>query len=286
MGKVVFKMRYAPAASFRSDDPIVSNEFRLPDFAQVDAPFWIAETEVTYELWREVYNWATSAERGTRQYRFQNPGQRGASGRDDLSPLLPVTTVNWRDAMVWCNALTEYYNAANGTNLTCVYTHEGQVVRDSTHANWTVCDAVIANGTATGFRLPTSAEWQLAARYIDGKEWLPGDHVSGDTSGPSWSIDKETSKVFGDYAWYSGNSGRTTQVVGGRLPNALGVYDMNGNVTEWCFDWLVPGSPAYGRIYRGAAYDDSPGYLTVGRASGFSPDTANWFLGFRFAMGL
>lgn len=76
----------------------------------------ISETEVTYELWRE-----------------------------DLSDQQPATAMNWRDAMVWCNALTEYYNAANGTSLACAFTHQGQVVRDSTHANWTVCNAVLAD---------------------------------------------------------------------------------------------------------------------------------------------
>lgn len=287
VGGVVFRMRYAPSASFQSDDPIISNNDKLPAFVQVDDPFWIAETEVTYELWKEVYNWATHEARGARQYRFQNPGRRGETGREDLSAQQPVTAINWRDAMVWCNALTEYYNAANGTSHGCVYTHEGQVVRDSTHANWTVCDAVVTDESANGFRLPTNAEWQLAARYIDGKSWLPGDHVSGDSSGPSWSMDgRGRSEVFGDYAWYWSNSGRTTKAVGGKIPNALGVYDMSGNVVEWCFDWIDPQSVAFGRIYRGGYYACVEGEIFVGNVYAGLPDFLNWMVGFRFVKGL
>ena len=85
VGGVVFKMRYAPSASFKSDDPIISNNEKLPNFAQVSDPFWIAETEVTYELWKKVYEWAIHEARGARQYQFQNPGRRGATGREDLS---------------------------------------------------------------------------------------------------------------------------------------------------------------------------------------------------------
>ncbi len=286
VGDVVFAMRYAPSASFKSDDPAISNNDQLPAFVQVNAPFWISETEVTYELWRDVYEWAIHEARGARQYRFQNPGRRGEAGREDLSDQQPATAMNWRDAMVWCNALTEYYNAANGTSLACAYTHQGQVVRDSTHANWTVCDAVLADESATGFRLPTNAQWQLAARYIDGTSWLPGDHVSGDTSGPSWSADGRRSEAFGDYAWYWSNSGRTTQVVGRRLPNALGVYDMSGNVLEWCFDWIDPQSVAFGRIYRGGYYGNVEGEMFVGSVNAGSPDYFNWMVGFRFVKGL
>lgn len=148
-------------------------------------------------------------------------------------------------------------------------------MRDSTHANWTVCDAVLADESATGFRLPTNAQWQLAARYIDGISWLPGDHVSGDTSDPNRSPDGRSSKVFGDYAWYWSNSGRTTQAVGRHLPNALGVYDMSGNLLKWCFDWIDPQSVSLGRIYRGGYYESVEGELFPGSVYASSLDYFN-----------
>lgn len=148
-------------------------------------------------------------------------------------------------------------------------------MRDSTHANWTVCDAVLADESATGFRLPTNAQWQLAARYIDGISWLPSDHVSGDTSDPNPSPDGRSSKVFGDYAWYWSNSGRTTQAVGRHLPNALGVYDMSGNLLKWCFDWIDPQSVSLGRIYRGGYYESVEGELFPGSVYASSLDYFN-----------
>lgn len=134
----------------------------------------------------------------------------------------------------WQPEVNSTVGLEHGTSVACVYTYGDQVVRDSRNSNWTVCDAVKVEGSAMGFRLPTNAEWQLVARYIDGKSWFPGDHVSGDISGPCWSCDgKATWIVFGDFAWYWSNSGLTTNVVEGWSPNALGIYDMSGNVLEW-----------------------------------------------------
>ena len=84
------------------------------------------------------------------------------------------------------------------------------------------------------YRLPTAAEWEYAARAGRATQYTWGD---------------DGSKI-GDYAWYSSNASRTTRPVGGKQPNAWGLYDVTGNVMEWCHD-----SPGYGgevlRVLRG-----------------------------------
>ncbi len=70
--------------------------------------------------------------------------------------------------MVWCNALTEYYNTKNDTIYECVYKkNNGEVIRSSTDANADVCDSVVPDTEADGFRLLSVDEWELAARYKD-----------------------------------------------------------------------------------------------------------------------
>jgi hypothetical protein len=99
---------------------------------------------VTYQLWSTIYTWATDNARGANKYTFANPGSRGGHIDDTITYKVftsghgtdPVTTINWRDAIVWCNALTEYYNAQNKTSLGCVYKDTGgNVIRDSTKAD-------------------------------------------------------------------------------------------------------------------------------------------------------
>ena len=148
--------------------------------------------------------------------------------------------------MVWCNALTEYSNAMEETKYSLVYRYNGAIVRDATNA--TACDKVKVNSGSKGFRLPTSMEWELAARCIDGSRWTPGNYPSG--------ADGVTSFV-GTVAWYSGNSNLSTHSVGTKKPNALGVYDMTGNVYEWCFDVdsTDTGIGEICRVIRGGCYD-------------------------------
>jgi len=92
----------------------------------------------------------------------------------------PVTYVDWSSVMVWCNALTEYYNQSNGSDLKPVYKHDGAVVRDASDKE--VSDSITMVQGADGFRLPTGTEWELVARYT--------------TSGPE-----------GKYEEFSGGSG-------------------------------------------------------------------------------
>ena len=240
-------MRSVPAASF----PTGTNDLGT---GSVSNAYWMAETEVTYQLWDTVYDWAIDAARGANQYHFQNSGVMGDGlGRTNQHP---VTNIYWRDAMVWCNALTEYYNARNGTSLTCVYTSSA-IVRDSRDANAAVCNSVTANAAAKGFRLPTSMEWELAARYRgsnstnailrNGIYWTKGNSASGATA------DSSNAAATGAVAWYGLNSGSSTHPVGQKIANALGLYDMSGHVWEWCFSFWSAERPN-DRMKRGGSY--------------------------------
>ena len=130
--------------------------------------------------------------------------------------------------------------------------------------------------TGKTFRLPTEAEWEYAAR---GGKKSKGYKYSG-------------SNTIGDVAWYSGNSSSSTHQVGTKTPNELGLYDMSGNVWEWCSDWYTgysssaqtnPTGPASGshRVNRGGSWSYLAQYCRVSRRSYNYPDNRNHNLGFR-----
>jgi len=263
--------------------------------ATVANAYWISETEVTYELWYKVRTWAVA-----HGYTFANPGREGNDGTDG-APLTnamhePVTYVNWRDSMVWCNALTEWHNAQEGTDFECVYYTDSNYTtphRSSADGSFGASinpdaggfDAPYVKTDATGYRLLTNSEWELAARYRDGKTWTPGNWASGGTGPNTWAPSADYPN-FSPFAWY-GNStsspvGNTdsTKDVRGRAANALGLYDMSGNVYEWCFEWHTSLAT---RVLRGGSWTDDPTSAQVGFEAGNIPYQAVNNRGFRFA---
>lgn len=249
-----FHMRLAPAARY----PIGTGN----QIGVVEKNFWIAETPVTDGLWFAVEQWARQ-----HGYTFANPL---------LAPSYrihePVIGISWRDAIVWCNALSEMLD------LDPVYRFEGSIIRDATDG--AACDGAQA-AAFSGFRLPTQEEWTLAARYmgrtpqenggiaLGGLYWTPWAWASG-ASGPSAAAAKEA-------GWYAANSGGRTQPVGQKPPqgNALGLFDMSGNVFEFTF---TEANNQY-RIIRGGAYHAS--YLNVNMQSALRPDETRANCGLR-----
>ncbi len=226
----------------------------------------------------------------------------------------PVTMVSWRDAIIWCNALSEMTGAevvyvANGTNGTT----EGAVLRSSVTNAYggsnveNVVKSEDDNLTRKGYRLPTNKEWEYTARYVgtdaggrtdyvskdvnaghpdltEGYFWTPAAYASGGT-GPRTGTNATDYPHFNPFAWYgdsttapNGNT-TSTQPVGQKAENALDLYDMSGNVLEWCF--TASGSR---RVYRGGCCVDSAIGLQVGRwLSAAGPVYRGSGVGFRFA---
>jgi formylglycine-generating enzyme required for sulfatase activity len=201
--------------------------------------YYIDKTEVTYEKWKLVSDWGLA-----HGYTDLVAGAPGNSA-DARSPNLPVTFVSWYDIVKWCNARSEkdgltpvYYT---NHSLSSVY-RTGQLDVTTDAVKW----------TENGYRLPTEAEWEFAAKG--------GVKSQGYTYSGSNTVD--------DVAWYNLNSGTynnyKTKSVSSKAANELGIFDMSGNVWEWVWDWYGtyqplaqtdPRGPASGtnRIIRGGS---------------------------------
>jgi sulfatase modifying factor 1 len=176
---------------------------------------------------------------------------------------LPVEKVSWYDAVAYCNKLCEK------EDLSKVYTINGTTVT----ADW----------SAKGYRLPTEAEWEFAAKGGAASSPLAVNAVYAGSAN------------VGDVAWYSSNSGNETHPVGTKAPNALGLYDMSGNVWEWCWDCYMnypsgsqsdPAGPSSGlyRVLRGGSWDDiDSSILRSAFRYRHYPEHRDYGLGFRVA---
>jgi formylglycine-generating enzyme required for sulfatase activity len=147
----------------------------------------------------------------------------------------PVDSVSWYNAIVFCNKLSllEGLNPAYSINNSTDPSAWGDVPADDNNAAWIAVQIVSGSN---GYRLPTEAQWEYASKG--------GDPNAADWTGYTYS----GSDTVGEVAWYVENSGNKTHEVGKKAPNRLGLYDMSGNVYEWCWDW-------YGDYSSGAQTD-------------------------------
>ena len=265
------------AGSFQMGSTEGDSDERPVHTVRLTRSFYLGIHEVTNREVVEVYNWALSRGKiratgstvvsaegeerelldlddGDSQIDYGNGSLKVKGGKGDY----PCIEVSWYGAVAYSNYLSEK------EGLQPSYEMNGW--------RW--------NSGVDGYRLPTEAEWEYAAR--GGKE-SRGFKYAGSNSAA-------------EVGWYNANSGDKTHPVGQKIPNELGIYDMSGNVWEWCWDWYAsdyyaespgpnPSGPSAGedRVLRGGSWSFSAFSLRVADRSGDRPTGSNFDGGFRLA---
>ena len=251
-----------------------SEEFPVHDVFV--SAYYMARTPATFAEWQSVHAWAVA-----NGYTFDNTG--AGKGPDH-----PVHTVSWFDVVKWCNAKSEM------KGLTPVYrTGAGAVYR----TGQTTPEIVYANN---GFRLPSEAEWEKAARGGEAGMRFPwGDTISHENAnfianGSAYPYDVSPYTDWTYHPDYEMGPTPYTAPAGSFAPNGYGLYGMAGNVWEWCNDWYDsafysvssggnPTGPASGsyRVGRGGSWNTFAVYCRVATRDGSFPDGRGFALGFR-----
>jgi formylglycine-generating enzyme len=234
--------------TFQMGTPSGGNDNERPVHTVTVKSFNISKYQVTQKEWYEIMRTTV------RQQRDMADKSWPMRGEGDNYPMYYVS---WYEVVEYCN------RRSIKEGLKPAYRGSG--------------DNIICDWNANGYRLPTEAEWEFAARGGI-NEYLTTEY-SGSNS-------------VGAVAWYDGNSGNSTQPVGTKAANSLGIHDMSGNVWEWCWDWY--GSYASGsqtdprgavsgtyRVLRGGSWFNSAAGVRSASRYSFTPSGRGSDIGFR-----
>jgi formylglycine-generating enzyme required for sulfatase activity len=219
---------YIAAGEFTMGDqsePRVGFSGEFPPHAVTVSAYYIGKHEVTKAMWDEVRAWGLT-------HGYTDLPEGGGK-----APNHPIQTVGWLDTVKWCNAKSEK------DGLTPCYTASGAVIRVGNNA-------IVCDWNANGYRLPTEAEWEKAARGgLSGFNFPLGNTISQSVanyrSGTTYDYETGPTKGSGYHPVYNDGVMPYTSPVESFPANGYGLHDMDGNVWEWCWDlWgLYPETP-------------------------------------------